>query len=437
MKMPDSLWKDTVTLPSYGTLEHDETTDILIIGGGMAGILCAYFLQQAGARYLLCEANTIASGTTAKTTAVLSAQHDILYKDLIKKFGRSKAQLYLQANLEALAEYQKLSAAIDCDYEEKPSYIYSTRDKKDEFRQEAEALHTLGVAAEYVETLPLPMNITAAVKFPGQAQFHPLKFLAGIAGGLNIREHTQIKKIDKMTAYTGRCKIQADKIIVTSHFPILNTHGMYSAKLYQKRSYVIALENAAQYDGTFEDERESGLYFRNYKNLLLVGGGDHRTGKQGSNYEAARDFARRHYPDATEKYAWATQDCISLDGVPYIGQYSASLPDIYVASGFNEWGMTTSMAAAKILTDLATGKLNPYTKIFDPSRSMLTTQLFANLGTTLIDYLTPTKKRCPHLGCALKWNPLEHSWDCPCHGSRFAENGKLIDNPATGDLDEK
>lgn len=435
MYMGNSVWQENTALPAYNTLEQDEITDILIIGGGMAGILCAYLLEQAGVRYLLCEANTIGSGTTARTTAVLSAQHDTFYQDLIRKFGEKKARLYLEANLEALAEYKRLSARIDCDFEERSSYLYTTG-KTAPLRQEAEVLRRLGIAAKYTESLSIPHS-TGAVEFPQQAQFHPLKFLSGIAAGLNIREHTQIKKIEKMTAYTGSYKIEADKIIIATHFPILNTHGMYFAKLYQMRSYVIALENAPQYDGTYADNGEDGFYFRNYKDLLLVGGGDHRTGRRGGGYAALRAFIRRQYPDARERYAWATQDCMSLDGVPYIGQYSKTQPDIYVASGFNEWGMTTSLAAARILTDLATGRYNKYAAVFNPSRTMLTGQLFANLGITLADFITPAGKRCPHLGCALKWNPTEHTWDCPCHGSRFEENGKLIDNPATGDLDEK
>ncbi|MDR1630606.1 MAG: FAD-dependent oxidoreductase [Oscillospiraceae bacterium] len=428
-----SLWQDTSRLPSFAPLERDERTDVLIIGGGMAGVLCAYFLQKAGVNYLLCEGGTIGSGTTGKTTAVLSAQHDTLYCDLIKRFGQDNAKRYLEANLDALAEFQQLCSSIDCDFEEKPSYIYSSNDAK-LMRDETDALRSLGFTAELAQKIALPVKSAAAVKFPGQAQFHPLKFLAEIAKDLNIREHTQVKKVDNGTAFCGEHKIQADKIIVASHFPIINTHGLFFAKLYQKRSYVIALEGAAEYDGTFVDNRKGGMYFRNYKNLLLIGGGDHRTGKCGGNFEELRAFAKKHYPGAREKYAWATQDCMSLDGVPYIGRYSDGLPNVYVATGFNEWGMTSSMAAAKILTAFVTGRYDPHALAFSPSRSMLRPQLFANMGATLLDFLSPTAKRCPHLGCALKWNPVEHSWDCPCHGSRFAKNGKLIDNPATGDL---
>jgi len=430
-----SLWEDTARLPSFGALARDESTEVLIIGGGMAGILCAYFLEKAGVPYLLCEANTIASGMTGKTTAVLSAQHDTLYCDLIDRFGRDKAGLYLEANLDALEDYRRIAASANsCDFEERPSCIYSADDAA-LMEKETRALASLGFSAELVHEIALPVKIAAAVKFPRQAQFHPTKFIAFAAENLNIREHTQIKKIDGTAAFTDKNKVSSKAIIVASHFPVMNTHGLYFAKLYQKRSYVLALEGAPEYDGTFVDNRKNGMYFRNYKDLLILGGGDHRTGKHGGNFDEIRRFASEHYPDAREKYAWATQDCMSLDGVPYIGRYSRGLPDVYVSSGFNEWGMTTSMAAAKILTDAVMGKENRFAAVFDPSRSMLSGQLFSNIGTTLLNFITPTPKRCPHLGCALKWNAVEHTWDCPCHGSRFGEYGNLIDNPATGNLD--
>ena len=184
---------------------------------------------------------------------------------------------------------------------------------------------------------------------------------------------------------------------------------------------------------TIEDAAENGVYLRNYNGLLLIGGGDHRTGKKGEAFSAPRAFAKRYFPKAKEKYAWANQDCVSLDGAPYIGPYSPRLPDVYVASGFNLWGMTSSMVASEILTNLVLGRKNAFAPAFAPGRSMLSGQLLSNMGTTLLDFVTPTAKRCSHLGCALKWNGLEHSWDCPCHGSRFDSRGRLIDNPATRD----
>ena len=229
-------------------------------------------------------------------------------------------------------------------------------------------------------------------------------------------------------------RIWAEKVIVTTHFPFLNKHGSYFLKLYQRRSYVIALEHAANVDGMYIDEAEDGLSFRNHGNLLLVGGGGHRTGKQGGGWHELRNFAAKHYPQAIEKYHWATQDCMSLDGAPYIGPYSASTSGLYVATGFNKWGMTSSMVSAMILSDLVQEKEHPFAKVFSPSRSMFRPQLITNGWEAMVSLLTPTTRRCPHLGCALKWNSQEHTWDCPCHGSRFEEDGKRIDGPATGDL---
>ena len=204
--------------------------------------------------------------------------------------------------------------------------------------------------------------------------------------------------------------------------------------MYQHRSYGIALEHAPRLEGMYVDEAQAGMSFRAYGGLLLVGGGDHRTGKKGGSWPELRDFARRHYPDAQERYHWAAQDCMTLDGVPYIGPYSAGTSNLYVATGFNKWGMTSSMVSAMLLRDMVQGKENPYAPVFSPSRTVLRPQLAVNAFEAAAGWLTPAARRCPHLGCGLKWNPYEHSWDCPCHGSRFAEDGKKLDNPATGDL---
>jgi hypothetical protein len=206
-------------------------------------------------------------------------------------------------------------------------------------------------------------------------------------------------------------------------------------KLYQRRSYVIALENADNVNGMYIEETEDGMSFRNYENLLLIGGGGHRTGENGGNWRVLREFAHKHYPGAVEKFAWATQDCMSLDGISYIGNYSKSTPNFYVATGFNKWGMTSSMVAATLLTDMITGKANRYAETFSPQRSVLKPQLFINGAKSAVNLLNlSAKHRCPHLGCAMKWNSAERTWDCPCHGSRFSKDGKLIDNPSTGNL---
>lgn len=430
--MKQSLWKSGVTMPQFEPLRGSHKTDVLIIGGGLCGVLCAHFLENAGVDYMLAEADTIGSGMTGNTTAKLTSQHGLIYDKLLSSIGEEGAWQYLKINEQALAHYRVLAGKIPCDFEEKDNYVYSVREKE-LLEREVTAANWLGFPAEFVEMIPLPFGTEGAVRFPNQGQFHPLKFLAGIARGLNIYEHTFLRELAPHRAWNETAEITADKIIVTTHFPFLNKHGGYFIKLYQHRSYVLALKNAPDVQGMYVDESKTGLSFRNAGELLLLGGGSHRTGKKGGSWQELRSFAVKHYPEAKEVCAWAAQDCMSLDGIPYIGQYAKGTPDLYVASGFNKWGMTSSMAAAMVLYDFVIQGKSEFQGLFSPSRSIWKSQLFLNGAQAAANLLTPSKKRCPHLGCALKWNPHEHSWDCPCHGSRFEEHGALIDNPATGD----
>ena len=429
----ESLWEQTSGHTGFGHLEQDAKTDVLIIGGGIAGVLCAYLLHQAGVLYLLLEAETIGGGITKNTTAKITSQHGLIYDKLIRKFGAGQAKQYLDANEAALQKYRELCRGMDCDFEEKTAYVYSLNDRR-KIERELDALEKLGVPGEFTDRLPLPFPVAGAVRYPNQAQFHPLKWIAAISKSLHICEHTPVRELIGTTAVTDSGKVAAKAVIVATHFPFLNKHGSYFLKLYQHRSYVIALENAPDVDGMYVDEAQEGMSFRNARDLLLVGGGGHRTGKRGGAWRELREFARRYYPGATEKYQWATQDCMSLDGVPYIGPYSSSTSNLYVATGFNKWGMTSSMVSAMLLSDLVQGKTNPFAEVFSPSRTVLRPQLVVNGFEAAVGLLAPTTKRCPHMGCALKWNSKEHTWDCPCHGSRFTKKGKCIDNPATGDL---
>ncbi|MCI8624163.1 MAG: FAD-dependent oxidoreductase [Provencibacterium sp.] len=428
----DSIWLQTALLPKFGPLRSDLKTDVLVVGGGMAGVLCAYKLAQAGVDYALVEADRIGGGITQNTTAKITSQHGLIYRKLIRQLGVERARLYLEANQAALEEYRALCRNIRCAFEEKDAFVYSAGNRQ-KLEKELAALDRLGFAAELREDIPLPFPVAGAIKFERQAQFHPLKFIAAISKGLRIFEQTKVLELGPGKAVTHAGTISAERIIAATHFPLLNKHGGYFLKLYQHRSYVLALKNAPDVDGMYVDEDEKGLSFRNYGDRLLLGGGSHRTGKQGGGWRELERFAARRYPDAQETVRWATQDCMSLDGVPYIGPYSKRTPGLFVATGFNKWGMTSSMAAAQILTDLVLERNNPYAAVFSPSRTILRPQLAVNGLESLLGLLTPTAPRCPHMGCALKYNAAEHSWDCPCHGSRFGEDGKLINNPASDD----
>ncbi len=429
----NSLWHNTTEIPKNETLKGNIKTDVLIIGGGLAGILCAYALKKAGVDCVVAEAQRVGGGTTGNTTAKITSQHGLIYDKLIKEYGVEKAQMYLSSNEWAVRQYRELCRNINCGFEDKDNFVYSLDDRK-KLEKEMDALSRLGFDAELSEKVPLPFHTEGAVKFKGQAQFNPLEFINAISKDLKIYENTKVIEIIGGAAITQNGRIYAKNFIVATHFPFINKHGGYFIKMYQHRSYVIAYENAPDVGGMYVDENNKGKSFRNYGDLLLIGGGGHRTGKKGGGWQEIRTFALRSFPAAKEKYHWAAQDCMTLDGAPYVGRYSKSTPDLYVATGFNKWGMTNSMVAAKILTDKILGRQNDFESVFEPSRSIIHPQLALNLGESLLGMITPVPKRCPHLGCALKWNNEEHSWDCSCHGSRFSKDGELLNNPATDGL---
>lgn len=428
-----SIWEKTQDLPHFTELRGNVKTDVLIVGGGIAGILCAYFLKERGVDYLLVEKDRIASGITGNTTAKITAQHGLIYQKLLKTMGAERARQYLDANEAAVRKYFELCKGIDCDFKEKNNFVYSVENRK-KIEREIRVLEEIGGKPLFSEAKELPVSGAEAVGIAHQAEFHPLKFVRAIADGLNIYEHTFVKGFLPNAAITRNGRIGFQRLVIATHFPMDNKHGLYFMKMYQHRSYVLALEGAEILKGMYVDEAKDGLSFRGYKNYLLLGGGGHRTGKPGGAWQELRVFARKTYPGAREAAHWAAQDCMTLDGIPYIGKYAQGMENSYVATGFNKWGMTSAMVGAMLLADMITGKKNPFSKIFDPSRSMFHPQLFINMAETAGNFLIPSKGRCPHLGCVLKWNKAEHSWDCPCHGSRFAEDGKLLDNPANGGI---
>ena len=434
--MINSLWAETAKLPSFPSLEQDLKTDILIIGGGMAGLLCACALNRACADYALIEADSICSGVTRNTTAKITSQHGLIYDKLIRKYDVETARLYYEANQDAISRFRKLAADYPCQMETKPAFVYTTG-STEKLEKELRALERIGAKARYWDSLPLPFDVTGAIEFEDQAQFHPLLLAAGIATGLNIYEHTPARGFAGNTVYTDKVRIEAKKILVATHFPIINKHGAYFLKMFQDRSCVLALENAPDPAGMFISAEGCGPSVRSSGDLLLFGGGAHRTGKKGGGFAALEALAQSCYPKAGIRYRWAAQDCMSLDGIPYIGRYGKNTPGLYVATGFNKWGMTSSMVSAMILGDLLLERENPYTKVFSPQRSSMHPQLLANAFHAAANLLTPTRPRCPHMGCALKWNEEEQSWDCPCHGSRFTAEGKLLDGPATGNLKQQ
>lgn len=428
----NSIWQNDIKKPQFEDLNGDIKTDVLIIGGGMAGLLCGYELKNRGVDCVIVEAREICGGITKNTTAKVTAHHGAIFDKMLNRFGLEKTALYFKAQQNAAEKIRRLCEDNDCDFGNQTSFVYS-KNNKPKIEKEVLALNKIGCHAKFKDNLALPFNIAGAVCVENQGQFHPLKFAYKIAAELKIYENTEVLDITPDGAVTKNGKIRAGKIIVATHFPLLNRHGFYFLKMYQHRSYVLGLQNAPNVNGIYVDENDKGLSFRNYGDTLLLGGGGHRTGKNGGGWRELREFAAKNYKNAREVCHFATQDCKTLDDIAYIGQYSKNTPWLYAATGFNKWGMTNSMVAAQILADLITDKPNEFAKVFSPSRSILRPQLMINVGETAVNMLTPTAPRCSHLGCALKYNKQEHSWDCSCHGSRFASDGRVIDNPAKRD----
>ena len=428
-----SYWSQTFSLRPRPKLDRDLKTDVLVVGGGLCGVLCARKLTDAGVDCALVEADVLGAGTTGGTTAKVTAQHGLIYQKLIKEFGADAARLYYQANAAALEEYRSLCAGVDCDWTDTDSYIYAREDPRP-LEKELKALETIGAPADFVGKLPLPFPTVGAVRFPRQAMVHPLKLLAALAEGLQIYEHTRVWEFTPGGIHAGGHTITADQVIVCTHFPLLNKHGAYFVKLCQDRSYALALAGGPPLEGMYLDQAKGGLSLRRAGEALILVGGGGRTGKPGEGWAPLSSMANRYFPGQKELCRWAAQDCMTLDGIPYIGPYSPRTPGLWVAAGFNKWGFTSSLVAANLLTGAITGHEVPWAGVFSPRRSVLRPQLAVNLWDSVTGLLSLRKPRCPHLGCALRWNRQERSWDCPCHGSRFGEDGSLLDNPATDGL---
>lgn len=424
-----SIWENSPAAHESKKLRENIKTDVVIVGGGIAGILIAYKLTQNNIDCIVLEQNKIGMGVTHNTTAKITSQHNLIYDRLIRTMGREKAQKYLIANQQAVNQYAELCANIDCDFEEKDAYVY-TLSNPSKIEDEVRAVNSLGFKAEFTDKTDLPFSVKGAVKFKNQAQFNPMKFLYAVAKNLKVYENAKAEIISEKKVRTELAEIACDKIVIASHFPFINTHGIYFMKMYQQRSYVLALEGAPDINGMYIDEAENGLSFRSYKEYLLLGGGGHRTGKQGGGYAKLEADTKHFFPNANIYCKWAAQDCMTLDGIPYIGRYSKGTPDMLTATGFNKWGMTSAMAGSDIICDLIMGKDNEFADVFTPQRFSMNKQFFINTVESVSGLCGLSSKRCTHLGCALHYNKQEHTWDCSCHGSRFDSHGNVIDNPA-------
>ncbi|MCO0596070.1 FAD-dependent oxidoreductase [Peribacillus butanolivorans] len=490
---PEPYWRSTLSFPSFSKLETDITTDVLIVGGGITGITSAYLLAKQGVKVTLIEASEILNGTTGHTTAKITAQHGLIYDQLITDHGEEKARLYYEANTEGMELIKGLieEHSIECNLNVQDAYVYANTDEyKSKIQEELKAYQKLGIRGDYAEKIPFSIPCKAAVIMKDQAQFHPLKYLTALippileAGG-NIYERTTAMKIEDGKPPTVKTEtghiIKSNHIIVASHFPFNDEMGLYFARTHIKRSYVLGIKTEQEYPGgmyySADNPTRSLRYTEdNGEKLILVGGEGHKTGQGIStieHYEALQDFSSQYFNVKDIPYRWSAQDIVTPDNLPFVGPVTSNHPNVLIATGYAKWGMTNGSIAAKILSDHILQKDNRYADLYNPARIKGMKNIVednADVAKHLIKsklaviHKTPedlgidegaivkvngdkagcyrdhegqlhiVDSTCTHMGCEVAWNSGDRTWDCPCHASRYSITGEVLNGPAVEPL---
>ena len=488
---PESYWLDSVELPSFPVLNEDLEADVVIVGGGITGITLAFLLVQENIKPVILEAGRILNGTTGHTTAKLTVQHGLIYDELIKQTDKDTARKFYEANDAALKLIKNIiqKRNIDCDLSKEDAFIYTLQDESIlKLEKEWEAYQELGISGDLLNKLDLPFPVKRALVMYDQAQFHPVKYLRALVEeilekGGRIFENTVASKIkgkEKAAVVLANGQtVKGNFVISCSGFPF-HDGAYYFSRLYQERSYIIACLTEKEFPGGMYINAEKparsmrAVPYKDEKLVLFIGN-EHKTG-QGpdtlQHYENLYHFANNTFGVKKIVYRWSAQDLTTLDKIPYIGYMSNTNRSVLVATGFRKWGMTSSMVAAMLLTDIVLNRENDYETVFTPSRfhSGETVKEFLKTNLDVAKHLLQgkienpekslegLKKRegrivqlngkrmgaykneqgkifivdttCTHMGCELEWNNGERSWDCPCHGSRFGVTGEVLTGPA-------
>lgn len=490
---PTSLWLDTTAQTAFPILHHSLTVDVAVVGAGIAGLTAATLLKEAGKTVAVLEANRIVQGVTAYTTAKVTSLHALIYDYLIRHFGEDKARAYAEANQAAIEQIARLIAQqkIECDFMRAQAYTYTeSADEVDQIKAEADAALKLGLPAVFTDQTPLPFPVEAAVRFDHQAKFHPRQYLLALAQsipgeGSHIFEGTRTLDVaegEPCQVTTDRGILMTRDCIIASHFPVYDK-AFYFARMAPHRSYVLAIRLEGSVPPGMFISTEPFHSLRSHPvaggELLFVGGEGHKAGQGGdtvARYQHLEQWARDRFAVKSVEYRWSTQDNRPFDRMPYIGRATPAAKHLFVATGFGGWGMTNGTVAGMLLRDLVLGRENSWAAAYDPNRFKLAAvprfiKENVNVAIHFVgdrltraepDSLAPGEGAvvrteqgkvamykeedgtlhtrspvCTHMGCIVNWNPAEKSWDCPCHGSRFAADGEVIHGPALKALKKK
>lgn len=479
----------------FERITNNLKVSVCVIGGGLTGLSTAYYLSK-NTSVAVIERDRICSRTSGNNTGKVTSQHGLFYKYLIDSQGKEYARKYLEANQKAINNIEEIinRENIDCDFERESAYVFTKKETEiDKLKDEQKSVDKLDKGlSKFIKTTSLPMEMAGAVEFKNQAKFHPLKYGYGLAEKIiknngRIFENSQVtdlkKENGKYAVYVNKNKIIADYVVIATRYPFMIIPGYYFLKMYQSTSYAIIVDPKKElFEGMYINYEVPNISFRTVKDgdrkLLMAVGYDYKTGTEElkDGYARLETAIRKMYPDAEILYKWSAEDCITLDKIPYIGDYSAMMPNVYVATGFNKWGLTSSNIAANIITDKILGLENEYEDIFKAKRvepiknrkevgNMLKE---ANKSILLSRFKIPkaelddikigegkiieidnkkvgvykanngeifkVKPICTHLGCELYFNNVDKVWECPCHGSKFSCDGKSIEVPSNRDL---
>ena len=491
-----SPWLHAGRGPRFESLQADAAHDAVVLGGGVGGVCAALALQTEGLDVALVEQAVVGAGATGHTTAKVSSLQATKYSRLTKRRGAEAASAYAAVNEAGLQEIRRLAdeLGIDCELRTRPNYVYAEDGEERKLLEaEAEAARAAGLPVELIESAPLPFATEGALRLDEQAELHPIKFLDGLVDAFVTRggvvfEGTralQLRGTSPCRVETDRGTITAPIVVVATHFPFPDRALLFT-RMHPERSYSIAVETDADPPpGMFINASDPVRSIRSHRfgsrELLLVGGEGHKTGQGGSTterYERLRDFATENFEVGEVVNRWSTQDNITVDGAPYIGRLTPFSAGVLVTTGYAKWGLALAAGTAPLLADLAAGRDNALAGHFDPNRFpglrsipevaregadfslRLVGDRIRNRSSLEGRGLEPGEgqivghgagqlavsrgesgevralsARCTHLGCIVAWNDAEQSWDCPCHGSRFAPDGTVLQGPAVHDLE--
>jgi glycine/D-amino acid oxidase-like deaminating enzyme/nitrite reductase/ring-hydroxylating ferredoxin subunit len=492
-----SLWLETAG-PGYSPLTANVDVDVAVVGAGITGVTAAALLKAAGATVALIELGAVGHGATGYTTAKLTVGHSLIYDELRSSFGAETAGAYARSNQQAIERVDELvrEHSIDCDFERASNYVYTESDeKRGALEKEVDAAREAGIDASFTTDTDLPYAVRAAIRVDGQAQFHPWKYVAALASrvhgdGSHVFERTRathVRSGDPCVVETPRGVLRARHVIVATQLPFLD-RGLFFAKAHPAKSYVVAahIDDGGAPRGMYISVDQPTRSVRSTPaadggRVLIVGGEGHKPGDDPdteARYERLESFMRERFGPDRATYRWSTHDYAPVDGLPYIGRLRRGDDRILTATGYAKWGMTKGTLAAEILSDTILGRTNEWAELYDAKRldvrrsaarfakengsvglRFFRDRLRARESRDDVVRLAPGEgtivragarqiavaraddgtlhtlsARCTHLGCIVGWNPADRAWECPCHGSRFAIDGTVVQGPATADL---